>query len=343
MANWYYRQEGQEVGPADEEMLAALIDLGHLTGDSQVRRSDHRLWIRASRSPLAPLLRAKEDAAAAGQAARPDSLALPGRPAQPPSTRVLVFFRSALVALLILGVIFALLYSLVAVKLFLSAGSTAFEAEGHVNLDLETLPLLVGYLVGAIAPALVFVVALVLAVTEIAAVGLSVFVMYFYMHWIYKAAAELYHCSGPARATRPSYVLLWHLLPPANLFYPPRLMLRLYRWAEEQGGTKEVGWPSALVLWWIAMVLIFFGVVAECLFLADPTLRELAILDAGEGRSASAFTLRHVALIVFVAVLWLLPLALASFLWLERRISRALFTVAERQTASPADAEGSVG
>ncbi len=336
MATWFYRSDGQEVGPADEELLATLISLRHITPETEVRKSDQEQWQRAEASPLASLFdRAAKDKPAfpsvadattvaepSGTAARSPE-AIRGRP-RSPSRNELTFFRSCVLALIVLSSAYALFLTYIAIGM-LSPGCDIAGAANVEQIEPRETPGLLLFLVDGISIAVTYVGSLIIVGLEVATLCLALFVTLLYLYWIYMAAKHLEHARDPGQATRPHRALLWHLIPGPNLIYPPRLMLRLYRWAERERGVPDAKRPRALTLWWGANLLALIGALIAALFFFVPAFREDAISDALGNSATTGFSLPPLFVAILVIVFWMVPLSLSAFLWLQNRISSSLY------------------
>lgn len=335
MASWYYRLEGQEVGPADEELIAILIDLGHIAADTEVRQSDQAQWQRAQRSSLAHFFKNKAEqqppSPSQVQARAPKENGTQATRQQPsvPKPSVLLFFRSCVLALIVLSIAYALVLTYVSVEI-LSPQPLGTEAAAPVQTEVERATGLLSFLVEGISIALAYTGSLIILGLEVATLCLALFVMLLYLHWIFTAARHLQQARQTGPMTKPHHALLWHLLPGPNLVFPPRLMLRLYRWAERERGNPEAKRPRALALWWGASLLALLGAVLAALVFFVPGVREIVVSGAVEESSTETTSVPSLVVVLLVIVFWLVPVSLSAFLWLQSRISPALY-LAERR------------
>ncbi len=328
MANWYYKQEGEEVGPADEELLGVLVDLGHIDAETEVREEERQDWTRAGRSALAPLfgLQAPAPQPSAEPVPAPASARTIEATAnlRPPNASLQVFFRSVLIALMVISLCYALLFTLFALDLLKPSDSVATAFRDDSQLGIDTLSSLLRYIVGAVVPALLYTSTAVIGIAQAVTGIVTLLMMLLYLHWVYSVAQRVYRAGHPGEATKPNHALLWHIVPCVNLVFPPRLMLRVYRWAMVQQGIPNARRPRALLIWWGATVLVATGLIVEGLFLFVPALRDLAIFGKDQD-PASAMPARYLFVVVLLLTLWLAPIGLAAFLWLQRRITRGLY------------------
>lgn len=315
MATWYYRCEGQEVGPADEAMLRVLIDLQHISPNSDVRRSDQSFWVTAKRSPLAVMF---------GQKA--EGLHSKARMAINPLSRgLLIAIRASLVTFLTCSLLVALAFSLFAFETMRSGDSFSYDFNFHWSIDYGILPEFIRNMIDALLVGLATFVIYIIQSIEAVISLLCLLAMPLYAVWLYKAAEQIYHASHPNDADTPLRVLLKHVLPPGCFAYPRQFLLRLYKISQGVDGSDEIALPRALGLWWRSYLFIVFGVIVLSLVAFVPPVNKVVLFGVIAADGVDYYPFRYLAIILFVALLWALPLCLASFLWLQSRISKVIF------------------
>ncbi len=333
MVAWFYKRDGEEIGPADQTMLQVMVDLGHITAETEVRRSDQSFWVRASNSPLAELLAGDQGVAASDDLAEAAPLP-PSKTIKPIGRWMMTTIRASLITSLVCCLAFSLFLTFATIDVLRSGGEFDYSIDGRIHVDLSGWPEFLGYITQAILVAFFTVVAFALSSFQVILSTLILVAIPLYLFWTYKVAEHIFHASAPGEAERPHHALIKHFLPPACFSYPRHFMQKLYRTAARQSGTPEPKDPRALNIWWRSYLLLLFGIVTFLLVFNVPQLVKYVWLGAIQIHGEIFYPLRYVAIGLFIATLWAAPLCLSAFLWLNSRISRALFQPTQQDRVS---------
>lgn len=326
MSQWYYREDGQELGPADDQLLRALIAVGSVKRSTLVRRASQSIWVCADRTPLAVLWSAFGGAASTDLADGANDSEDSGRSDDIAQARVssLSFFSSYLIALVCIYVLYALLGSAIIVNLLLYDLQFEHSFSGNLHVPLPEMPEFLRYAIANILYALMVMAFWIVGNIDTSATILSLLTIGCYLFWIYVISRRLAAAGVRSSAAQPWKAIAWNLVPPMSLYFPRRMMLEFYQIAEEQSGDLDVKPPRALSLWWGCMLYVY-GFFFLCFILILIPKGFLYILHgAVDYYGTFYYPTRYLFLIMAIILLWVLPLGLGAFLWLQRHVSGRL-------------------
>ncbi len=324
MALWYYKVDGEEVGPTDETMLEVLVSVGSITADTPVRRARQEAWQAAGRSPLAHLLAAGGEEAPSGDGrSAPSEQPLPSDEAPDGETSgesgnrniwLVGVLRYSVLVGAVVSALLALLFSWSFIEALITRSPVLKEFSFSFSLDASTLPHSVQF-AAWVAP----------YAMPILQIALPIFIFVVYLMWVYRASAAAFEAPGTFLVADPSLAVLWHLVPLVNLVMLPVIVGRLLKISLLRSYQRAAKSTISVAVLWISCAIPGFLILSlEGMdwFLPDDPQAMLALI--GE----MAFQVFFVAVLAaYVLSFWCVPAALLAFRSLERRISPILLGV----------------